>query len=269
MGKKRVGKQSHRYGNVAFNALTHGVLSRQVVLPHESPEEFNELLSGLIREHRPQGATETHLVEELASILWRKRRVLLAEGAKINDSLKSVFIFHGDLLAAARPLDPNPGRGYMEVRELLGLSPDDIAERLSLAEADLRASQSALKLLRDGPVGGVLGAALGLLQEDSREWWEECCEDGEYEQNESSLAEFLENDLIPVCIRNYKELQSIPSIRAQTLGLGLDAQGLESLMRYETHLDRKFERTLGMLLKLRDLRQSGESDTAVSFDDTT
>jgi hypothetical protein len=33
--------------------------------------------------------TERHLIEELATIIWRKRRVLLAEGAKINEGLKS------------------------------------------------------------------------------------------------------------------------------------------------------------------------------------
>jgi hypothetical protein len=29
---------------------------------------------------------------------------------------------------------------------------------------------------------------------------------------------------------------------------------LEKLSRYETHLDRKFERSLGMLIKLKELR---------------
>jgi hypothetical protein len=38
------------------------------------------------------------------------------------------------------------------------------------------------------------------------------------------------------------------------LGEGLQAHRLENLNRYETHLDRKFGRTLAMLLKLKDLR---------------
>jgi hypothetical protein len=33
---------------------------------------------------RPAGATEEHLIEELVSVIWRKRRVLQAEGATIN-----------------------------------------------------------------------------------------------------------------------------------------------------------------------------------------
>jgi len=45
-----------------------------------------------------------------------------------------------------------------------------------------------------------------------------------------------------------------PAIRAQTLGEGLPVHRLEKLNRYETHLDRKFERTLAMLVKLKELR---------------
>lgn len=44
------------------------------------------------------------------------------------------------------------------------------------------------------------------------------------------------------------------AIKAQALGEGLQAHRLEKLNRYETHLDRRFERTLAMLLKLKDLR---------------
>lgn len=35
----------------------------------------------------------------------------------------------------------------------------------------------------------------------------------------------------------------------QTIGEGLQAYKLEKLSRYETHLDRKFERSLAMLIE--------------------
>jgi len=53
-----------------------------------------------------------------------------------------------------------------------------------------------------------------------------------------------------------QEARFTPAIRAQTLGEGLQVNRLEKLNRYETHLDRKFERTLAMLLKLKDLRSA-------------
>jgi hypothetical protein len=47
-------------------------------------------------------------------------------------------------------------------------------------------------------------------------------------------------------------------LRSQALGQALDPERLEGLARYEVHLDRKLERTLAMLLKLKDLRRSVE-----------
>ena len=57
-----------------FNALRHGVLSRYTVLPWEVAGEYHALVAALVAEHVPQGPTEEHLVEELAGIVWRKRR---------------------------------------------------------------------------------------------------------------------------------------------------------------------------------------------------
>jgi hypothetical protein len=58
-----------------FNALKHGMLSRYTVLPWEDVDEYRVLVEALSAEHAPQGPTEEHLVEELAGILWRKRRL--------------------------------------------------------------------------------------------------------------------------------------------------------------------------------------------------
>ena len=44
-------------------------------------------------------------------------------------------------------------------------------------------------------------------------------------------------------------------IRDQAFGEALDPDKLERLGRYEVHLDRKLERMLTMLLRLKDLRQ--------------
>jgi hypothetical protein len=78
------------YEAVRFNAMKHGILSRLVVLAHEDGGDFDDMLAALIDEHKPAGMTERHLIEELAAIIWRKRRVLMAEAAKINEGLKTV-----------------------------------------------------------------------------------------------------------------------------------------------------------------------------------
>ena len=49
-----------------------------------------------------------------------------------------------------------------------------------------------------------------------------------------------------------KDLENRALIRTQAFG----PHRLDRLARYETHLDRKLERTLAMLLKLKDLRRA-------------
>lgn len=91
------------YAPVRFNALKHGILSRLAVLAHEDHAEFADLLTALLDEHQPAGMTERHLIEELATIIWRKRRVLLAEGAKINEGLKSAVNSAASVIKSAAP----------------------------------------------------------------------------------------------------------------------------------------------------------------------
>ena len=52
-----------------------------------------------------------------------------------------------------------------------------------------------------------------------------------------------------------EELTNRPLIRDQAFGEALDPDKLERLGRYEVHLDRKLERMLAMVIRLKDLRQ--------------
>ena len=51
-----------------------------------------------------------------------------------------------------------------------------------------------------------------------------------------------------------QEISRRPLLRDQAFGESLDPDKLERLGRYEVHLDRKLERMLAMLLRLKDLR---------------
>jgi hypothetical protein len=51
-------------------------------------------------------------------------------------------------------------------------------------------------------------------------------------------------------------LQHRDAIRDQALGLAYAADDLDVPARYEVHLDRKLERTLALLIRLRELRRS-------------
>ena len=81
--KKKDQEISHpgSYGFSRFNSTTHGTLSKHTVLPWEPREEFEGLHLSLRKEYAPLGPMEDHLVEEIAGIIWRKRRLRMAETA--------------------------------------------------------------------------------------------------------------------------------------------------------------------------------------------
>ncbi len=69
------------------------------------------------------------------------------------------------------------------------------------------------------------------------------------------LRRFLESEVLPWFDSRRVELANRPLIREQAFGEALDPDKLERLSRYEVHLDRKLERMLAMLLRLKELRQ--------------
>jgi hypothetical protein len=111
-------------------------------------------------------------------------------------------------------------------------------------------------------------AALALLRSDTQAWWAEVLardSDELYDNQEPATADvdglrrFLEGDVLPWFETRKKELANRPLIREQAFGESLDPDKLERLGRYEVHLDRKFERMLAMLLRLKDLRRMPEA----------
>jgi hypothetical protein len=239
------------YEPVRFNAMKHGILSRLTVLAHEDRAEFDDLLAALISEHRPNGITEQHLIEELATIIWRKRRVLIAEGAVINRGLKGIA---KSSIAAAVPFERGLSSEDNDIRRAMLFSSDRMAECKSEAEAEQNGLWKAQSILGKGRPDAYSKARQALSIE-SREVWDSHLAEGTAQPNAQSLETFLRDVLEPILSGMTKTARSLPAIKAQVSGEGLQAQKLEPLNRYEVHLDRKFERTLAMLLKMKELRR--------------
>ena len=64
---------------VSQNALKHGLLARDAVLPGEDPADFEAQLAALEADIQPQGALECELVRQLADAQWRLRRLTRIE----------------------------------------------------------------------------------------------------------------------------------------------------------------------------------------------
>ena len=251
--------QVSNYEPVKLNAMKHGILSKNVVLPHEDGESYDALITTLLDEHQPQGLTEQHLVEELASIMWRKTRVLVAEGATINRGIRTAisgnFKATPDVVAA--PLQRGLSSRIDDLGDLLTSSLDELQQRQREAESDLGNAHKAITLLSKG-TAKAYEKALNLLSPDNLEWWCDCVEEGEYAESVEDLSMFLSEDLEPYLSKRAAEAavatQYQQLIKTQTLGDGVEAAQLLNLARYETHRDRKFERSLAMLLKLKEMR---------------
>jgi hypothetical protein len=241
------------YQAVRFNAMKHGILASLVVLAHEDGGDFDAMLAALIEEHRPAGMTERHLIEELAAIIWRKRRVLMAEAAKINEGLKQAANNMRSVMASAAPFQPGLANEHTRLLDLMEQTPEQIAETQRDAELDLTATRKAAAILHKGGPAAY-DKALRALRQDSRDCWQEQIEEEEFPATAEGLAQFIRETLEPSCFRAMLEARYTPAIKTQALGEGLRPHLLEKLNRYETHLDRKFERTLAMLLKLKELR---------------
>jgi hypothetical protein len=241
------------YDVTRFNALRHGVLSRYTVLPWENQEEYCGLLDALVAEHKPDGATEEHLVEEMVGILWRKRRLRLAEAAAFHRGLGSAISSNQQPIKVAL--------AHLDTAETT-------AEIARLNERETIAVR-ALDLLQRGRSRAYEKAVAALGEETRRRWKESSkprqqigllmFEETAYAANAEGLIEFLQREVVPSYQRQRSELENRPQIREQVIGEALEPEKLEGLARYEIHLDRKLERMLTILIRLQERRAAPAS----------
>ena len=243
------------YQAVKLNAITHGILSHHTVLPHEDANKYSELLLLLNQEHKPQGMTEAHLVEELAGVMWRKQRVLQAEGAKINEGLNAISNRSGSVYSDALPFHSGMSKDDIKLYDLLRMNTEEVIEFQQSASNELQDIQKAIQTLERNS-SKAYKQALDLLCDEDREWWAELVESEESEANTEDLLVFIMNNLKPWYEHQLTLASHHAEIKAQGLGEGVQPHRLVILNRYETHLDRKFQRTLAMLIKLKELRNN-------------
>jgi hypothetical protein len=249
------------YAAVRHNAMKHGVLSQLVVLPHEDKEVFSGLLSSLISEHQPNGPTEGHLVEELAGTMWRKRRILLAEGSKINKGLRSTLHYvhsrSSDTVKNAVPAELALVDSCVAAHGLMSMTREECKVEEQKAMSHLEATEKAIQILCQNGLSAYEDA-LNTLPPDGQDWWKSKLEFESSDPTHEDLREFIEEELLPNIQGNLAQIRHCEAIKRQVIGEGFDAYVMENLTRYETHLDRKFQRTLAMLIKLKELRDSNK-----------
>lgn len=247
-----------------YNSLRFGLRTQATLLPWESVEDYEALRHELIDHHNPVGPTELHLVEEIGSVIWRKQRVLLAESSLYRKELASQVQHKGDNLVRSAVIGKAPSYlqlGNMTLAETVGPAED----RASL-EAAGKGLERISKVLDKVAAAKDYATAKALLPPDlvdeyEVQWLGEEVETDEgnqytYKQDPEGLTFFLEDTVVPRLHTQCTQHQYVQDIANQLQGQAFNPEKLELIGRYETHLDKKLERMLAMLLKMQEMRES-------------
>lgn len=209
----------------------------QALLPWESQAEFRALHAAFHAEHQPKGATEVSLVDQLAWIEWRRRRLILGERAAHLAALhERIDADYKTQQTLSRALIAQEGRAENdELADTLRRAPDRDLADVEDADDDERFTRKGIAVLE---AGGSYEKALAVVREDTQGWWEDILRDdlanypdGEPDEGESyvpsrpnaaSLLRFLNDDVLPIFEKTRGQAARRPAIRLQAWGESLD-----------------------------------------------
>ncbi len=257
----------------SLNSTKHGVFSKVLVLESELRTEYQGLLARLWKTVRPVGEVEEVLVENLATIVWRKRRLFLAEGAEIR---KNTEFAEWDQRLREREeaenflrlLDPSNNHGLIggfhnpdvlerclgllaQLREQIGkdgLNPENDRTILERIYGDREENR-----LR-GDFCDFYLVLLGVSQSSEEERLRKGCVSPE--QCRKKILRGIDEEIRR--LKRYREARtSVEAARTQVEALRHsipDAPGLDRILRYEAHLDRAWDRALSQLERQQRIR---------------
>ena len=224
------------------NAMKSGLFAK-CILPEESQAEYEALLNGLREDFRPEGTLEPELVEYLAWLHWRRRRIPRAERAEIEKER---------ICATLRPIKT-------QLQWPRGNSTEEGAPRLrpefsqNLASQMLDSKNSESELFNGGEGVAILKSIFGFLENGTsfgpnQEGQPSSPDDIEREEEKITkllnlaVSVYLEQALKEL-LHYQRESQVIPSDRT-----------LDRIVRLEAHLSREIDRTLNRLESLQQRR---------------
>lgn len=263
------------------NAIKFGVFSRASLLKGESRLEYQRLLEGLWTNLQPVGKLEEILVEKLASISWRYWRLLIAEGAEIRKSSDFLETDRRERVRAeaetiSQKWQPVTGVKFSlaPVGLIWDIQNPDVLERCKELLVELRQ-----KIEANGLIGSWNDSILRTIYGDFRNphlrptlydrysiWLRTAVVDESERQSKGyatpeqcKQAMLREIDAESARLKNYQKKRKL--IESEQTKLDILRQGvpnsqeLDRLLRYESSLERAFDRTLTQLERLQRMRK--------------
>ena len=259
-----VGKRRSKY-----NATKHAIFSRVVLLPGESHAEFDLLLGGLREHYQPEGAFEDFLVDKLTTLLWRYRRLLVAENAEIQKGI--AFSSFNSKHQSTRPV-------HIIVKTEGGVVVGDLIK--NVADPEIR--QICLGLLNDLKMGITKGgpdpkrdsAILTKLYGQHKARGEQPTlnekyrtllskangSEGELGESQSRSPEECQGIFLQDLEKEIGRLERAKSIEGEKMRLEELCQYVpdpslpDRLLRYDASLERNIDRTMKQLERLQQMR---------------
>jgi hypothetical protein len=229
------------------------------LLPWESREAFLALFDGLHAEYQPHGSSELSLVERLCWIIWKRQRIMLAErAAHLVEVSRHVGSSEGRTLARRALVASGVEHVAADVGDALKTLAQDDVEEGAYNDSEAQDLAKAVAILEAGKTEASIEAALACLRQDSLDWWANVVADegdaDTTEERAARLLSFITGSLQEQMTEQIQAVEQRPAVRLQVWGQSLDPFRAAKLMALDGELDRQFERTLGMLLKLQSLR---------------
>jgi hypothetical protein len=259
------------------NALRHGIFSEVTVLPGESSDEYESLLKGLSEALQPESGLEKLLVEKLAMLAWRHRRLLQVEGAEIQQASEFVEwdrrmqqsheaeIAKRTLVRHLKTFNDRPGlipeMQNPEILEYCVVLLLELQQSIKSYGFNEHQDRSTLEIIYGADVNlhATLRNSYFIWLNTSRVSEEER-QRKRYATPERCKDRMLsEIDVELGRLRDYrKELARIESERTKLEVLRRkvpESANLDRLLRYEASLERAFDRTLNQLERMQRLRR--------------
>jgi len=250
------GKQRSR-----LNSLKHAVFSASALVKGESQSEYDSLLDDLTKAITPVGKLEEVLVEILTTIIWRRRRLIQAEGAEIQRSIDLMDWQHQirngegtrsiDFLSL---IESKPGLFWKtdnpfalkRCLHLLAELRDRIAEN-GFTEGDIEILR---QLYGDADQSNLSDN----LHNEYLNWSKtaSASEAGRLKEGHATPEQCKHYVLVAINreVRRLKEYLKVEVVRRVVP----ESSVLDRLLRYDVSLDRSFSRAVGELERLQRMR---------------
>ena len=82
--------------NSSKNALKHGLMAQDAVIPGEDPAAFDRHLSNVENTYLPRNYVEKQIVHQIADTMWRIKRLSRIESAVVSASIERTRVYQHD-----------------------------------------------------------------------------------------------------------------------------------------------------------------------------